>query len=348
MDSIKKIAKKLPIETYVLGIPSLVFLFLFSIYRSFHPEIFAGIGSTSPVRFVVGLGSGTFEWLLLFVLILVGIKGIRYLYLRKKGQSFDHAKIISYGIWGMYALAMLVFIGTAMKFAINTIFITADPSRVIAESDWLLSIDRMIVTTFPASILYTFFAGGVIETVIVYSYIYLSVILAIIFFVVLLKNKYLFRFYFLSFIIAFIIAAPLWVFFPALSPQEMYRTNVLERTISSDIMKDNEILSSTMSPFVKAYLERLDYVWISEDESFLAVSAFPSLHVAWGIIGTVVGIALWPTLAWILIPWCICNFIGTFYLLQHYAVDSFAGIILAVISMLLGYFILKIEKKLRS
>ncbi len=344
----KKCIKKLPIETFVLGIPCLFFLILFYIYRILHPEVFAHITPTSPVRFVVGFGSGTFEWLLLFVCMYVGAKGIRYLYLRNKGYSFDNNKIISYGKKGFYGLALLTLVGTTTKFIINTIFITAEPSHIITVSDSLLKIDQFFLSTFPALYLYQILSGGVVEKLIVYSYTYLSVILAVIFFVVLLKNRYLFRLFFLSFIIAFSIASPLWLFFPALSPQEMYRTNVLDRQIPQDIIQENKELTNSMSPFIKNYLYKFDRIWISEDKSFYAVSSFPSLHVAWGIIGTVIGIALWPALAWILVPWCIFNFIGTFYLLQHYVVDSFAGIIVAVISLSISYMILRLEKKLRS
>ena len=81
------------------------------------------------------------------------------------------------------------------------------------------------------------------------------------------------------------------------------------------------------------------------NNNILPISTFPSMHAAWGIVIAYAGVILWPPLGIILIPWAIINGIGAVYILEHYSVDIFLGVFIALISIIITELLFNLENK---
>ena len=105
-------------------------------------------------------------------------------------------------------------------------------------------------------------------------------------------------------------------------------------------MPDAE-LGSALTTFLSA----LQGNWSDPKNASFAVTSFPSMHAAWGIILAYFGAALWWPFGIFLIPWAFLNFVSTVYTLQHFAVDAFSGAAAAMIAIALVYILLKFERR---
>jgi membrane-associated phospholipid phosphatase len=90
-------------------------------------------------------------------------------------------------------------------------------------------------------------------------------------------------------------------------------------------------LDSTMT----AYLAKLERCQSNPVAGRYFITSFPSPHVAWGVLIVWFGIELYRRSAVLLVPWGLLNCIGAVFLLQHYAVDAVAGIVVAVAAVFL-------------
>ncbi len=296
-------------------------------------------------QLIVGGGSGTFAWFLIFILMYLSIKAIRWL-LTPPDKRPHYSSLTSFIknilLWGLILAALSIM----MQLVLTFIFTTVPENHVADTSVWLMHADVKIFDTFPALKLYAYLSGTFIERLIVYSYNYLAVIIALLFFIAFIQNRKLFITFFTAFIFAFLISAPMWYFVPAVSPEEAYRRDTVSISNSSHYSEGDKAIQEHLqnqqqSAFLAKYINSLDKRWISPDKSYYAVSSFPSLHAAWGVIGMVLAFYLWPPLLIVALPWCILNFVGTFYTLQHYAIDSMVGICVGVLCILLSLFLSK-------
>jgi hypothetical protein len=69
------------------------------------------------------------------------------------------------------------------------------------------------------------------------------------------------------------------------------------------------------------------------------------MHAAWGTLIAYAGIILCPWLGIVLVPLSILNDIGSVYILEHFSVDIFLGVIVALISIVITEILLRFENK---
>jgi hypothetical protein len=163
-------------------------------------------------------------------------------------------------------------------------------------------------------------------------YLKLDIIFGAAFILLLAVDSRIFYQTLLAFILCMALSLPFWFFFPALSPLEGYLDNILDISIPPDIEREIENYrpNSGLQNFFTA-IRRLD----SERSSFLAITTIPSMHVAWTTILLYFGIKLSAFLGIILVPYSVFNFIASIYTMQHYAVDAFAGVFIALVAIIL-------------
>jgi len=177
---------------------------------------------------------------------------------------------------------------------------------------------------------------------IVKIYEILAFFLGILFVLLLLFKPNYFCKLSLSFGLTLLISPPLWFLFPAVSPLDAYINNVISTPIPTEIQATVSLYRP--NKFVESFLESVKGIDndINKDakegdgERFFAITTMPSMHIAWSLLILYFGIILWRPAAVFLIPYFLVNALSTVYLLQHYTIDIFGGLIVGVISIWLA------------
>lgn len=243
-------------------------------------------------------------------------------------------------------LFTFLFLGISLALLsifVKLLFVTALPEKIIENSNLFLNLDYRIFGSHFMFLVYGWFSSEFLEKITIYSYLNLFIILSGLFFILFFsKNKNLFRRFLFAFFISAIISLPFSFVFPALAPQHMFNKNILSVEVPPDVK--NQFESITPSLTFNRFLNDTDSFWIDPESKFYAITAFPSMHAAWGIAALLIAFLIHPILGIILLPWCFFNLVGTVYTFQHYAVDTFAGIIVGVFAFFISGWLLRIEK----
>lgn len=149
----------------------------------------------------------------------------------------------------------------------------------------------------------------------------------------ILRPNYFYK-AFLSFFICFFISAPIWFYFPALSPFDSYINNIIIMPANSDI---NDYISLyNPNKYLNMAFEKFSLQNKGNGSSFFAVTSMPSMHIAWSVLILYFGYKFRKSFLLFFVPYFILNFIATIYLLQHYSIDTFFGLIVGIISIFLA------------
>lgn len=177
--------------------------------------------------------------------------------------------------------------------------------------------------------------------VMVYDYLGTVCVLAVGVFLVL--NPLVLRRYLAAFFLVQIIAAPFWWAVPAISPDELYRQQVLKADAQNAITIEAPLLK--LSPALATYLPYLEGRWSHPEQGRYATSTFPSLHVAWALIVMVCFYQLYRRSAIIFVPWFVLLSLSTVYTLQHFAVDVLAGALVGSLTLVLVDKLYQVEQR---
>ncbi|MDP3962745.1 MAG: phosphatase PAP2 family protein [bacterium] len=212
---------------------------------------------------------------------------------------------------------------------LDTIYLSANPERVIYWSETFMRSDYKLFGTYPTFWLYKHGFSWV-ERPIVYTYQYLAFIISlwVIFLAFYKKGAFLSKFI-KQFFIAFVICFPIWIIFPAISPADMFLANKFNRPIPETVAIS--LNDGPPSRFTNVSVVRFMRMWAMENK--LAISTFPSMHAIWGMLlaYSIIQILKKKPYKWFAITLATTNIIGTVYIFQHYAVDILAGIAIAII-----------------
>jgi membrane-associated phospholipid phosphatase len=132
---------------------------------------------------------------------------------------------------------------------------------------------------------------------------------------------------------------PIWYAFPATTPRDAFWLNRNTATYGEDI----EIALNDYQPNkqLNSFLNREGLITIPDDT--IPITSMPSMHIAWSTVvlyfSWIIG---WPLLIFI-IPYYILNFAATMFTLQHYAVDTIGGLLVAIIAILISKIIYPIK-----
>ena len=332
----KRISQHLPVEAYTIFLPTILFLIYISVYTF-------SCGNVCDMRFWQGNFVSTlltFTFLSSFFLPILLFSALVFV-LTARTQN-KHANMqLMYSF--LFLLGTIVTVSVIIDTPTILLFNTVNPLRVATASAILTRTDYMLFGTYPWLALHSFITSKLLETFIFQSYLvtgfvggFLAVILA-------LCSTRSFRKFVLAFFFAYMIGIVFWIAIPAISPDAMYRAHILNTPIPQSIQ---EQLSAThFSPLSKKTMGDIQDRWTDPESQSFAVSTFPSMHAAWGIVIAVIAIELWAPLAIVFIPYVFFELVGTVFTLQHYAVDTLFGIMVGFVALWLAERLLQYEEK---
>ena len=317
----------LPIETWLIGIPSLVILLITTI-TTWNTHIQTGTFVNSVIFSLVGerfLESG-----LIFVYLYVYIRLIYTIAKKIKNKESWHT------IWNelFKFLRSIIFwiciitLGTfAFSHTLAIIFQTSSLPHIARASHTLFFTDISIFHTYPANALNIFFTShSFIGYVCLISYMILSFLVSITLVILICSNTKSFRRFLMCFIITGYIGLIFWYFIPATSPRGYIDINVTQSNTVTTVP-----YKATLAPITVPFIEKTDKTWIDPTNTSFNVSTFPSMHAVWAVLVLLSLIFHSRRFAILLVPWCIALCIGAVAIYEHYVVDIFAGILLSCI-----------------
>ncbi len=233
----------------------------------------------------------------------------------------------------MSIFSFILFIGTmavTVSISIKALFYLFDGKHVLWATLLLDKIEKFFFRDIIAIHFIEIIKNiPLIEYLIIFSYANLSIIFSLVIFLVS-DDKNSIRKIISSFFISIIISFPIWIMVPAVSPDSLYFAEIFDKQ-NTEI---NFSIIDTSDNF-KNTIKFLRKIWVSEDNSFYSISSFPSIHTAMGVISIYV---LFDSkkrriLVWFLSLMMFFEIIGTFYLLQHYFLDTIMGVIIAILAL---------------
>lgn len=350
----KKIKNFLPVEFYFILVPAIViFFFSFFYFKTLSingfklDKILGGllnVGSTFiiPILIIASLLSiyVISELIFSFAVILENILKIP-LENKKQQKAIKWKGILS----AFLIISLIPFIAYSLSLFTGLIFKISSPEKTEKFSRLFSSWDNAIFKTNPGVWLINNFTATPLEGLFLWVYNNIFFVFSFIFLLSFLFKKDAFRRLVISFFISWIIAFPLWIFFPALSPDLMFRINSFNLSDLKEAADFNGLTPSIQLEDNLKIQEEIYKVNLEPKEKSLPISTFPSMHAAWGTITAYGGVMISPWLGTILIPLAIINYIGAVYILQHFSVDILSGIAVALISIIITEMLLHFEKK---
>ncbi len=228
-------------------------------------------------------------------------------------------------------IATLIFFLLWGAMLSEVLFVTPVLDNIVKWSDIFMNLDKQIFGVYPAFFLYKHH-NVVFEYIVVESYNYLTVLIALwTLFLIVTQRIDEFMLWSKRILLSLAICIPLWFVFPATQPSIMYITNIFSKPVPSDLAEVIQV--GPPSLYINKAVNEYTTMWLDPFGKRFSTSNFPSMHVIWGFllflsIARVFKSRIINTLFFI---FAVTNTIGTVYVLQHYAVDAFAGIAVVVL-----------------
>ncbi len=248
----------------------------------------------------------------------------------------------------LWIASLFIVINLSAGLCTHYLFTHADPTEIRAVSSNILESEYALFGVYPHFAITDFFSQWPsMDALIVLSYQHLPMV---IFFVMILalflKEVRPIRLFLISFFIAYVLAVPLWLSGPALSPLEFQIENTLAANHSSASAAAVASFSENgLGESGDVYLEQLKDFWIDPTGQSFGITANPSMHTAFAtiLLAAAYRVRFW--LGLIITPWYLLCIIGTVYTLQHYITDIVTGLLVAAASLLLATLFLRLDSK---
>lgn len=331
----EKYLKDLPVETYVLLLPSFFIGLLLILLQAPFSVFLSTILPQGIVGYILGNQ--------MFVAIAVSTAAYaiaKVIVTRLKNMYFSKETSIHHIRSFLFIAATILITSAFQSGMVYQLFINADISKITSVSSALMDIDHKVTGTYPS---FAFSISPFFERILLNSFSAVSFLVPLLLAILFFWNKNLFRRFLLNFFLIIFISIPLWTFFPALSPQLMYRDNLLSIEIPERAA--SKIGNRRVSPVLGEFLLRQKFLAIDPTLQSLPVATFPSLQGTLSVLVAFYAYALSPFLGIIAVVWLILSFIGGMYTEQHYLMDSIAALALGGISITFVKIILGAEKK---
>ena len=287
-----------------------------------------------------------FGLVLLMFLAVIGI----YLVWRIGGQF-----LINYcleknknALWRIRAQSKAIIIGLLILITASLINVAClnivmspdiDPKVISANNNILMEYDHKLYGVYPTLWMQSEenpFKPMIDATVPFFIFIYNSLSFVLSFTLILL---FFFRTrlcleLILAFCLCSLVSMPFWYIFPSISPVIAYWEPILLQDIPVSIRTalDSYVPSDHLSDYLQG---RFDFK-NSIKSTTLIVTTIPSMHIAWSFLYMYYLIAYSRVLSIVAVPLFVFSSISTVITLQHYAVDTPAGILAALIAIYLA------------
>ncbi len=149
--------------------------------------------------------------------------------------------------------------------------------------------------------------------------------------IMFLRNRKAFSKYAVAFFTSIILMIPLWLLVPVMSPQDRFIDNVYGE-------KDPPQMTVALNNFkpvpeVESFLKQMRRS--KEGLDIMPTTTFPSSHAAWATIALLCLLEASTAAGAIFFPFLLLSTLGTFYFAQHYLIDTPAGILIGIISVMI-------------
>lgn len=328
-----KYLKKLPIEIYAILIPSFLMLigyFVWALNSSKQVGLSILFEKFNYLAVMNGAElNGIFIVLWIFIALFIVIYplfNLKKLIIKASSVTLAVKSLV---IINIFASVTAYLSGLTLMY----LFYFVSESRVLEFTVLMDRFERVLLGGLPAIPLINLFSGILFESITLYTYFYFVVGFMIMLIIIAFFDKKIFRQTFVAFFLSSIISIPIFTAIPIVSPDALYLTSVL-KTDTVDLPPLGTFKASSHFSSLNTFFHS---VWISEDGTYFSVSSFPSLHATWGLLA-VLGIFKLrrKILSAFFAVWLIFNSLGTFYTLQHYALDTVAGLLFAVLMFYLA------------
>lgn len=223
---------------------------------------------------------------------------------------------------GPATMAILFFISSSLS-------VLNDLNKFNLKDEMLLKIDVFLTGSYPFVSLHSFEYPGWFVSAVRFSFLNLTIFMLAAAFYIFFKNKKKFREMASAFSLGMVLLFSIWIFVPALSPQDRYIDNVYELPVKTEI----SAILANYSPQkeIKDFLKEMRE-W-KKNLKNMSTSTMPSAHILWAsVFGYYIFKTnrLWGVAA---APLLILSSFGTFFLAQHYFVDVPAGVLTAAVAI---------------
>lgn len=180
------------------------------------------------------------------------------------------------------------------------------------------------------------FPSWLIESV-EFSFLNLPLFIVLVAIIAYLRSRLVFSKYAVAFFTSILLMIPLWLAVPVMSPQDRFIDNVYH--LKDPPRMESALENFTPVPGVEEFLKQMRRA--KGDLDVMPTTTFPSSHAAWATIALIYLLEVSSAAGIFFAPFLLLSTIGTFYLAQHYFVDTPAGIIIGVVSVLITSYIFR-------
>ncbi len=351
--------RRLPIEAYVILVPAFSAILIVTFFFRDTALVMGVAELTSPegiAHSIDVLGGGT--W---FAYVFQGAAFITLTHLFRTvyrsiqtfpafHDSFRSVCMTEKGFIASLLWIALLFTAINLSIGIFThfLFMHADPVRAGAVSSYLLETEYGMFGVYPhLAIASALSVWPLLDTLIVLSYQNLPLA---IFFVLIpalfLGRIYIVRWFLLSFFIVYLIAVPIWILSPAVSPLEFQIENTLHVSQTDASVRAAALFREQgLGETGNRYIEQLKKFWIDPSGKTFAITCNPSMHTAFAIVLLAVAYRIRFLLGVLMTPWFILCILGTVYTLQHYLTDVVTGGLVAAAALTLAAWFLRLDAR---
>ncbi len=212
-------------------------------------------------------------------------------------------------------------------------------NSVHLRDDFLMGVDSSITGVYPSFYLASMGFPNWLTQSIIFSFEGLAVFLSLAAIYVFFEKRELFRELCAAICAMFLLMFPLWIIFPALSPQDRYIDNIYSLPVS--VAVSEQISSYDPAPAIGEFLERVRVQKDESDSPFLPTSTMPSAHTAWILMLGYYVFRVRRAAGLIFAPVVVLTILGTVLLAQHYFIDIVGGITVCSLSIVAVSFLRK-------
>ena len=327
-----KFFRSLPVETWLIGIPSLI-LFLITLNYS-HNQNFSNSFFQNVLVYLSGNRFLFKGLILMYFYIFFRLFYVLFVKVKNKETTKSITREFVIVFRSLLFWLLLITAGTyTFANALSVLFRTSSLANIAHASHTILSFDLDVFKTYPSNALNIFFTShAVLGALCLWAYSSLAYVVPITLIILICADPKKFRRFLISFFITGYIGLIVWCLIPATSPRGYIDINITHADTAFTTQ-----YKATMASVTTPYITEMDNVWIDPNGVQSNVSTFPSMHASWGFLAMISLISLLPELALLLVPWLVALMIGAVTIYQHYAVDMIFGLILGgIIFALVG------------
>lgn len=215
--------------------------------------------------------------------------------------------------------------------------------KIDLVDDVLMGIDKQITGVYPFIWLHEIIPLHLrtfLSPIIIYSFhhLFLFAVGGTVFYLFIIQTRKFLSVFLTSLFLSLFFALPLWLIFPAHSPNNMYVANIYTRDFPQEISEALAIYEPDQ--------KTKDFLLYSNktQKDNPPISTMPSMHIVWAFFVVYFLARLKPKTLIFTLPWFFFSSLGTIYLAQHYFVDALVSIPIVVISILLAELLVGTEK----